>query len=208
MSKIVLLVVGAAWAAVLLPPLLRSRVENRPNSSVVDFRRRLSTLQRTVPARGMSPMRSMARPLAPSPARGGPRTHGGRQATPRLTDVSRSAAVAPIAGARQHRSAAVAADVPVRAQRPSHGAARRAPAAPARQLNARERMRQRRQNVLFMLIAVTAATAFLAASTRNSMMVYAFVLASVSLAGFCYKLVQIRRQGDMKAYGESWFRAA
>jgi hypothetical protein len=206
MSKIVLLVVGAAWAAVLLPPLLRSRVENRPNSSVVDFRRRLSTLQRTVPARGMSPMRSMARPLAPSPARGGPRTHGGPQAAPRLTDVSRSAAVAPIAGARQHR--AVAADVPARTPRPQHAAVRRAPAAPARALSARDRMRQRRQNVLFMLIAVTAATAFLAASTRNSMMVYAFVLAAVSLAGFCYKLVQIRRQGDMKAYGESWFRAA
>ncbi len=206
MSKIVLLVVGAAWAAVLLPPLLRSRVENRPNSSVVDFRRRLSTLQRTVPARGMSPMRSMARPLAPSPSRGGPRTHGGRSAAPRLTDVSRSAAVAPLPAPRQHRSEA--ADVPARAHRPHAAATRRAPAAPARQLTARERMRQRRQNVLLMLVAVTAATAFLAATTRNSMMVYAFVFAAVSLAGFCYKLVQIRRQGDMKAYGESWFRAA
>lgn len=206
MSKIVLLVVGAAWAAVLLPPLLRSRVENRPNSSVVDFRRRLSTLQRTVPARGMSPMRSMARPLAPSPARSGPRTHGGRAAAPRLTDVSRASAVTPMPGARQHR--AVAADLGGRSPRPQPAAVRRAPAAPARPTNARERMRQRRQNVLFMLIAVTAATAFLAATTRNNMMVYAFVLAAVSLAGFCYKLVQIRRQGDMKAYGESWFRAA
>jgi hypothetical protein len=206
MSKIVLLVVGAAWAAVLLPPLLRSRVENRPNSSVVDFRRRLSTLQRTVPARGMSPMRSMARPLAPSPARSGPRTHGGRAAaSPRLTDVSRVAAVGPMPAARQHRP--VAAEVTSRPLRPSQAAVRRAPTAP-RPSNPRDRMRQRRQNVLFMLIAVTAATAFLAATTRNSMMVYAFVLATVSLAGFCYKLVQIRRQGDMKAYGESWFRAA
>jgi hypothetical protein len=206
MSKIVLLVVGAAWAAVLLPPLLRSRVENRPNSSVVDFRRRLSTLQRTVPARGMSPMRSMARPLAPSPARSGPRTHGGRAAAaPRLTDVSRVAAVGPMPAARQHRP--VAAEVTSRPLRPSQAAVRRAPTAP-RPSNPRDRMRQRRQNVLFMLIAVTAATAFLAATTRNSMMVYAFVLAAVSLAGFCYKLVQIRRQGDMKAYGESWFRAA
>lgn len=207
MSKIVLLVVGAAWAAVLLPPLLRSRVENRPNSSVVDFRRRLSTLQRTVPARGMSPMRSMARPLAPAPARSGPRSHGGRPAVaPRLAEPARAASVTPIAGARQHRSA-VAADPSARLHRPQPAAARRAPA-PVRQSSARERMRQRRQNVLFMLVGVTAATAFLAASTRNSMMVYAFVLAAVSLAGFCYKLVQIRRQGDMKAYGESWFRAA
>lgn len=68
MSKIVLLVVGAAWAAVLIPPLVRGRYENRPNSSVVDFRRQLSTLQRSTPARGGYPMR-MARPLAPSPVR-------------------------------------------------------------------------------------------------------------------------------------------
>ena len=66
MSKIVLLAVFAAWAAVLIPPLLRSRVENRPNSSVTDFRRQLSTLQRAVPTRTMVPMRSMARPLTAS----------------------------------------------------------------------------------------------------------------------------------------------
>ena len=39
-------------------------------------------------------------------------------------------------------------------------------------------------------------------------MVYACVLAAVSLTGFCYKLVQIRRQEDLRTYGESWFRAA
>jgi hypothetical protein len=66
MGQLVLLVVAAAWAAVLVPPLLRSRIENRPNSSVTDFRRQLSSLQRAVPARGVS-MRAMARPLAPSP---------------------------------------------------------------------------------------------------------------------------------------------
>lgn len=68
MSKIVLLVVGAAWAAVLIPPLVRGRSENRPHSSVVDFRRQLSTLQRTAPYRGGAPLR-VARPLAPSPSR-------------------------------------------------------------------------------------------------------------------------------------------
>lgn len=68
MSKIVLLVVGAAWAAVLIPPLVRGRSENRPHSSVVDFRRQLSNLQRSTPQRQVSPLR-VARPLAPSPAR-------------------------------------------------------------------------------------------------------------------------------------------
>ena len=68
MGKIVLLAVAAAWAAVLIPPLIRSRIENRPNSSVTDFRRQLSTLQRAVPARGMAPMRSIGRPLTQAPS--------------------------------------------------------------------------------------------------------------------------------------------
>ena len=67
MTNIVLLAVAAAWGAVLLPPLLRSRSDNRPGSSVSDFNRQLSSLQRSVPTRGMAPMRSMSRPLAQSP---------------------------------------------------------------------------------------------------------------------------------------------
>ena len=65
MGQLLLLVVAAAWAAVLLPPLLRSRVENRPNSSVSDFRNQLSRLQRAMPTRGVA-VRTMGRPLAPS----------------------------------------------------------------------------------------------------------------------------------------------
>jgi len=66
MAKLVLLVVAAAWAAVLIPPMLRSRVDNRPNSSVTDFRRQLNRLQSTAtPPRGS--VRAMGRPLAQSP---------------------------------------------------------------------------------------------------------------------------------------------
>ena len=67
MGELVLLVVAAAWAAVLIPPLLRSRIENRPNSSVTDFRRQLNKLQGAVPHRAGGPMRGIARPLAQSP---------------------------------------------------------------------------------------------------------------------------------------------
>jgi hypothetical protein len=63
MRSVILLVVGAAWVAVLLPPLLRSRLENRPGSSIDSFQSRLSSLQRSVPSAGV---RSMARPLAGS----------------------------------------------------------------------------------------------------------------------------------------------
>ncbi len=66
MAKLVLLVVAAAWAAVLIPPMLRSRVDNRPNSSVTDFRRQLSTLQGTA-TNGRGGMRTIGRPLAQSP---------------------------------------------------------------------------------------------------------------------------------------------
>lgn len=70
MQKLILLVVAAAWFAVLVPPLLRSRIERRPGSSVTDFRRQLSTLQRSGPSvRGAAPVRMMARPLAPTGSR-------------------------------------------------------------------------------------------------------------------------------------------
>lgn len=66
MTELILLVVAAAWLAVLIPPMLRSRVENRPNSSVTDFRRQLTKLQHTAtPPRGA--VRAMGRPLAQSP---------------------------------------------------------------------------------------------------------------------------------------------
>ena len=66
MAQLVLLVLAAVWLAVLVPPLLRSRVENRPNSSVTDFRRQLTKLQNTAtPPRGA--VRAMGRPLAQSP---------------------------------------------------------------------------------------------------------------------------------------------
>jgi len=66
MGELVLLIVAAAWAAVLLPPLMRSRFENRPNSSVTDFNRQLSRLQGSVPSRATGSMRAAVRPLAGS----------------------------------------------------------------------------------------------------------------------------------------------
>ncbi len=66
MGELVLLIVAAAWAAVLLPPLLRSRFENRPNSSVTDFNRQLSRLQGSVPSRATGSLRTAGRPLVPS----------------------------------------------------------------------------------------------------------------------------------------------
>ena len=190
MSKIVLLAVLAAWAAVLIPPLLRSRVENRPNSSVTDFRRQLSTLQRAVPTRTMVPMRSMGRPLA-SPS---PLSRPAAQGRPGQPHHLHRAA-APAAGQRMH---SVTLDRGSGQHRQSQ----------FHKVSQRELVRRRRANVFFMLVLVTGVTAFLAATTKANSMVYAFALAFVSLCGYCYKLVQIRslevdRDGDT-----NWFNAA
>jgi Flp pilus assembly protein TadB len=189
MTKIVLLAVAAAWAAVLIPPLLRSRLENRPGSSVTDFRRQLSTLQKTVPTRSMAPMRSMARPLAQAPAQ--------------RSQVQRSHAVA----AGYDRDQAYTGELQRRSDRDAMVAGQRR--TPARRVSRREAIRRRRANVLFVLAMVTVLTLFLAATTKSSGMVYAFALSFVSLCGYCYKLAQLRQyERDSQYTDVRWFNAA
>jgi hypothetical protein len=190
MGKIVLLAVAAAWAAVLIPPLIRSRVENRPNSSVTDFRRQLSTLQRAVPTRGMAPMRSIGRPLAQSPltrpvAAGRP-SQLTRGATPQAT--------------RGHLQVATL----------DRGiASSRAHARPVRRPSQREIMRRRRANVLFLLAGSFAVTLFLFATTKSDATMYAFVLSFFALMGYCYKLVQLRNvELDRQHPDAHWYHAA
>lgn len=185
MSKIVLLAVLAAWAAVLIPPLLRSRVENRPNSSVTDFRRQLSTLQRVVPTRTMVPMRSIGRPLAPSP-------------------LSRQ--VAPGRPGQMHRTGASSVGQRMHAATiERHGQHRQAH---LHRVSQRELIRRRRANVFFMLLLTTGVSAFLAATTKANAMIYVFALAFMSLCGYCYKLVQIRSLEVDRTSENHWFNAA
>jgi hypothetical protein len=62
----VVLILAVMWIAVLAPPLLRSRADGRPSSSVSSFRRQLSTLQRMPAAPTRMPVgRPSARPAAP-----------------------------------------------------------------------------------------------------------------------------------------------
>jgi hypothetical protein len=213
-GKIVLLAVAAAWAAVLLPPLLRNRMDNRPGSSVTDFRRQLSTLQRAVPTRSITPMRSMARPLAPSPlqkpavqhrASQLPRSHGHadqRQFDPRGVDHRQ----APTYGIeRQHHTGELARRLP----REQAHAGHRQVHLQSRQVSRREIIRRRRSNVLFILVTANALTLFLAATTKAHVMVYGFALAFVSLCGYVYKLAQLRQYEQDSRYSEqNWFNAA
>ena len=217
MGELVLLVVAAAWAAVLIPPLLRSRIENRPNSSVTDFRRQLNRLQSTVPNRAAGPMRGgMARPLAQSPLhrpaaagrpgmqsaqlrRGGTRAHGGRVAT----------AAAPVREtAPRRRSHGDATGGQVRPRQAQH--ARQA--APSRQAqpahhasSVSDQVRRRRSNVLFMLVIAAGSTLFLAATTKETVMLYLFAIAFLSLCGYMYMLAQIR-QRESGSWPNDWMQ--
>lgn len=208
MGELVLLVVAAAWAAVLIPPLLRSRIENRPNSSVTDFRRQLNRLQSTVPSRANGSMRGMARPLAPSPLqrpvaggrpgmrpahvrRGGTRTHGGKtnasiapareQAAPRTRTHGDPTGGQP--RPTQHRQAHV-----------------------ARQSAAQsEMLKRRRSNMLLMLVLASGSTLFLAATTKEPVMGYLFAIAFLGLCGYLYLLSQVR-QREAGSWPNDWMQ--
>jgi hypothetical protein len=210
MVRIVLLAVGAAWAAVIIPPLLRSRVDNRPNSSINDFRRQLSTLQRTVPTRHVAPMRSMGRPLAPAPQRSHStsiqRPRQGQQIATQRSHAGHQT------GHQQHghqqhghqQHGHHTAPMERRPEQRSHQPHRKVQ---MHRVSQRELVRRRRANVLFVLGVSTAATLFLAATTKSQVMLYVFALAFVSLCFYCYRLAQLRSLEQGHGY-DTWFNAA
>lgn len=190
MGQLVLLVVAAAWAAVLIPPLLRSRVENRPNSSVTDFRKQLNRLQSTVPARAGGSLRPVGRPLAPSPMQ----RSGGRHGAAHRAHVEPRG--------RSHRADMREASVrrhtePGAAQHRAHRQTQ------VRRPNPAQDLRRRRANVLFVLALTTAATLFLAATTKATVMLYLFALAFLALCGYVYLLSQIR-QREQRSWPAAW----
>jgi hypothetical protein len=211
MGELVLLVVAAAWAAVLIPPLVRSRIENRPNSSVTDFRRQLNRLQSTVPSRASGSMRGMARPLAPSPLQrpaaggrpgmqaaqlrrnsGGTRAHGGRAAAATMTPVRDHTAPR----VRMHGDPTGGQPRPRQAGHRQSHVSRHAMAAA-------DVVRRRRSNMLFMLVVAAGSTLFLAATTKEPVMGYLFAMAFLALCGYMYLLSQAR-QREATAWPQDW----
>ena len=191
MQPVVLLAVAAVWAAVIVPPLMRSRNENRPNSSVTDFRRQLSTLQRAVPTRTMVPMRSMARPLTQAPQ--GHRVHGAAG----LHAVQREAHEAHGHAGHLRRSS----HLEPRSARTHH-------TTHLHRVSQRELVRRRRANVLYVLALTTGISAFLAATTHASALVWLFGLSFVALCAYCYKLAQLRSLETTRQWGDGFYRAA
>ena len=194
MSQVILLIVGAMWAAVLLPPLLRSKID-RPQSSVDVFRRQLHTLQNGAPqrggyrqpvaySRGAAPMRAMSRPFAPAQTQR--RQPSARVAAPQLT------------GVRTHHNTP-SAGIP-------RSAGMHSPAGYG--ISPRELVRRRRQNVFYAVLSANAASLFLAFTTGSTLMIYVFALAFLGLIGYCYMLAQMRQQQVSRQYRRSYYRAA
>lgn len=59
-----LMILAVVWAAVLVPPFVRSRRDGHPGSSVMSFRAQLSTLERATPGSSLRPMVETQRPTA------------------------------------------------------------------------------------------------------------------------------------------------
>lgn len=190
--------------------MLRSRVDNRPNSSVTDFRRQLSKLQNTAtPTRGA--VRAMGRPLAPSPlnrpaAGGRPSRAHHRQSHLRHSETpSRAprpaAATEPARRFRSHGDASGAQERPTHAHhRQTHMNPRQAAPAPAA---AGADVRRRRTNVLFVLVITAACTLFLAVTTSSTVSIYLFALAFLSLCGYVFLLAQTRQRSSSE-WDDGW----
>lgn len=180
MSNLILLLVAAAWAAVLVPPLVRSRLRNSPTNSVSNFRRQLTSLQRdTRPIpRGartpLSPLRDAARPFAPAARVVGRPLRQVGHAT--------SSVVRP-RGTRQH-------------------------ARFEGEFFEREMVRRRRANWLFGLLASAGLSLLLAVAMREMFFVWTFTISALALGAYCYMLVQWRVQRDHERYRRQFRRVA
>jgi hypothetical protein len=193
MGQIALIVVAAAWAAVLLPPLLRSRAENRPNSSVSDFRNQLSSLQRVMPTRSVS-VRSMGRSLAPStlgrPAAPGRPAGRAAKPSPRGQNSYGPARQGGAGRAEQQRMHEASLRTRTHGNRDATAAARR----PAGAMTPAMIAKRRRTNVLFVLVLTTASGGFLAATTGSDAMVLLFAAGMIGLGGYVYLLVTLNQR--------------
>jgi hypothetical protein len=180
MSKLILIIVGAAWLAVLLPPMVRAKLHGSPSNSVSNFRRQLNSLESSGGRSQQGQLRNMARPLAPSQQY---RSVAQRTARPQQGALSNlTGALIRPEGVRHHRAPAM--------------------------LNPQAMVRQRRQNLVVGLAVVTGISLFLAFTTGSSAFVYLFTVSLLALCGYCYVLVQLRIKRENERYLRQFRRVA
>jgi len=190
MSKLILIIVGAAWLAVLLPPMVRAKLHGSPSSSVSNFRRQLNSLESSGGRSQQGQLRNMARPLAPSQQYGNAAARTSRQ-QPSRQQPSRQqyGAISNLTGAL------------IRPEGVRH---HRAP----QMLNPKAMVRQRRQNLVVGMAVVVGVSLFLAFTTGSSAFVYLFTVSLLALCGYCYVLVQLRIKRENERYLRQFRRVA
>jgi hypothetical protein len=192
---LVVVILAAMWVLVLVPPLLRSRSEGRPSTSVGSFRQQLATLSRT-----------------------GPDPRAARALQRSVVSMHAASRRAP-AGRHPGRAQATYYDG-YDDERP-HPAARgytptRVGRAPARRpapigysvRSGRAEVRRRRQNVLFGLLAAAVVTALGAFAFGVSALIAVHLLVDALLVFYVYLLVQLRRAEEQRAMRYAWSKAA
>lgn len=180
MSKLILIIVGAAWLAVLLPPMVRAKLHGSPSNSVSNFRRQLNSLESSGGRSQQGQLRNMARPLAPSQQY---RSAAARTARPQYGALSNiTGALIRPEGVRHHRAPAM--------------------------LTPAAMVRQRRQNLVVGLAVVVGISLFLAFTTGSSAFVYLFTVSLLALCGYCYVLVQLRIKRENERYLRQFRRVA
>ena len=180
MSKLILIIVGAAWLAVLLPPMVRAKLHGSPSSSVSNFRRQLNSLESSGGRSQQGQLRNMARPLAPSQQY---RSATARTSRPQQGGLSNlTGALIRPEGVRHHRAPAM--------------------------LTPQAMVRQRRQNLVVGMAVVTGISVFLAFTTGSSAFIYLFTVSLLALCGYCYVLVQLRIKRENERYLRQFRRVA
>jgi hypothetical protein len=180
MSKLILIIVCAAWLAVLLPPMVRAKLHGSPSNSVSNFRRQLNSLESSGGRSQQGQLRNMARPLAPSQQYRNPAARTSRPQQGALGNLT-GALIRP-EGVRHHRAPAM--------------------------LTPQAMVRQRRQNLVVGMAVVTGISLFLAFTTGSSAFVYLFTVSLLALCGYCYVLVQLRIKRENERYLRQFRRVA
>ena len=193
MTPLVLVILAVMWVLVLVPPLLRSRTDGRPNHSISSFQRQLRTLQRT----GRSPRHGTVTYLRSQPA--------GRRG-PAGSSLGRYADDDEYGYGYDDEYDRYPTQAPRHAPQPAY----RAPVGRSRGYAAvqREAMRRRRMNVLLLLAGGTAFTGILAFGMGMTGLRWVAVACGVALVLYVVLLVQMRRAAELRSYRSGWSRMA
>jgi hypothetical protein len=170
MKPLVLLILAVVWGVALIPPLLRSRSELRPNSSVASFRRTLSDMSR-IPGRPGS--RGVANPASPV------RAFRASPGHPQAPAPAHPQAVARFSAGRY----------------PTYGYA---PGVARARAN-RAAMIRRRQNVLFTLVTAVVVSGIVGFALGMAIAKTAFFVCLVLLSIYVWMLATLRRNEELRS---------